>query len=34
MIAPRLGQHNEEVFSGELGLSKGELATLQRAHVI
>jgi len=34
MIAPRLGQHNEEVFNGELGLSKGELATLQRSHVI
>jgi formyl-CoA transferase len=30
-IAPRLGQHNEEVFSGELGLSKSELEALKNA---
>jgi crotonobetainyl-CoA:carnitine CoA-transferase CaiB-like acyl-CoA transferase len=33
-IAPRLGQHNDEVFSGELGLSRSELEALKSARVI
>jgi crotonobetainyl-CoA:carnitine CoA-transferase CaiB-like acyl-CoA transferase len=32
--APRLGEHNVEVYSGELGLSLAELAVLQAAGVI
>jgi crotonobetainyl-CoA:carnitine CoA-transferase CaiB-like acyl-CoA transferase len=32
--APSVGQHNEEVYGGELGLSEGEIAGLQTAGVI
>ena len=32
--APRLGEHTEEVFCGELGLTQGRLAELQNAGVI
>jgi crotonobetainyl-CoA:carnitine CoA-transferase CaiB-like acyl-CoA transferase len=32
--APLVGQHNEEVFVGELGLSRGELISLKAAGVI
>jgi crotonobetainyl-CoA:carnitine CoA-transferase CaiB-like acyl-CoA transferase len=32
--APRLGQHNDEVLGGELGLSAGELERLREAQVI
>ena len=32
--APRLGEHNEEVYSGELGLSTTELAMLRAAGVL
>jgi crotonobetainyl-CoA:carnitine CoA-transferase CaiB-like acyl-CoA transferase len=33
-IAPRLGQHNEEIFIGDLGLSQREFAELRSARVI
>ncbi|MBV8361108.1 MAG: CoA transferase, partial [Deltaproteobacteria bacterium] len=32
--APRLGEHNEQIFCGELGLSAERLATLHQAGVI
>ena len=32
--APRLGQHNQEIFCGELGLERKELSELVRAQVI
>jgi len=32
--APTLGQHNEEIYCKELGLSKQDLAALRRAEVI
>jgi crotonobetainyl-CoA:carnitine CoA-transferase CaiB-like acyl-CoA transferase len=32
--APRVGEHNEEIYSGELGLSKEQLAILSAAGVI
>lgn len=32
--APRLGEHNESVFCGQLGLTRGELAQLARAGVV
>ena len=32
--APTLGQHNEEVYCGELGISRGELARLAEAGVV
>jgi crotonobetainyl-CoA:carnitine CoA-transferase CaiB-like acyl-CoA transferase len=32
--APRLGEHNEEVFCGELGLTKERLGELRKAHVV
>jgi crotonobetainyl-CoA:carnitine CoA-transferase CaiB-like acyl-CoA transferase len=32
--APQLGEHNEEVFCGELGLTQGRLAELQNAGII
>jgi crotonobetainyl-CoA:carnitine CoA-transferase CaiB-like acyl-CoA transferase len=32
--APLLGQHNEEVLCGELGLSSEDLATLRKANVV
>src|SRR5579863_5193478 len=32
--APRLGEHNREIFGGRLGLSDGEIETLQRAGTI
>ncbi len=32
--APLVGEHNEEVFCGELGLSPGELAVLAESHVV
>lgn len=32
--APRLGEHNEEVYCGELGLTKAELAALRAAGVV
>jgi crotonobetainyl-CoA:carnitine CoA-transferase CaiB-like acyl-CoA transferase len=32
--APSIGQHNEEVYGGELGLGEGEIAELQSAGVI
>ncbi len=32
--APRIGQHNEEVYAGELGLSRDELARLRREGVV
>ena len=32
--APLVGEHNEEVFVGELGLSPDDLASLQAAGVI
>jgi crotonobetainyl-CoA:carnitine CoA-transferase CaiB-like acyl-CoA transferase len=32
--APRLGEHNEEIFGGELGLTREQLATLQSAGII
>jgi crotonobetainyl-CoA:carnitine CoA-transferase CaiB-like acyl-CoA transferase len=34
MVAPTLGQHNEEVLSGELGLEAGEIEQLAAARVI
>jgi benzylsuccinate CoA-transferase BbsE subunit len=32
--APRVGEHNEEIYSGELGISKEQLAVLSAARVI
>jgi crotonobetainyl-CoA:carnitine CoA-transferase CaiB-like acyl-CoA transferase len=32
--APRLGQHNEEVFCGELGLARERLAALHKAGIV
>jgi crotonobetainyl-CoA:carnitine CoA-transferase CaiB-like acyl-CoA transferase len=32
--APLIGEHNEEIYERELGLSKQELATLKQANVI
>jgi crotonobetainyl-CoA:carnitine CoA-transferase CaiB-like acyl-CoA transferase len=32
--APRLGEHNDEILGGELGLTAAELATLREAHVV
>jgi crotonobetainyl-CoA:carnitine CoA-transferase CaiB-like acyl-CoA transferase len=32
--APRLGEHNVDVYRGELGLSPAEMARLRRLHVI
>ena len=32
--APRLGQHNDEIFAGELGFSREELCSLKQAGVI
>jgi formyl-CoA transferase len=32
--APLIGEHNEEVYINELGLSKEELLTLKQAGVI
>jgi len=32
--APRLGEHNEEVYKGELGYSEGRLASLRSAGII
>jgi len=32
--APRLGEHNVEVFCGELGLSSEELGLLRAARVV
>ena len=33
-IAPRLGQHNEEILVGELGIGRGEFEALKSARVI
>jgi crotonobetainyl-CoA:carnitine CoA-transferase CaiB-like acyl-CoA transferase len=32
--SPKLGQHNDEVYGGWLGLSAGEIASLKRDGVI
>jgi len=32
--APRLGEHNEEIFSGELGIDQGRIAELHKTGVI
>jgi len=32
--SPRLGQHNEEIFGGMLGLNAEEIATLKRDGVL
>ena len=32
--APLIGEHNTEIFCGELGLSRGELCVLAENHVI
>jgi hypothetical protein len=32
--APLIGEHNVEIFCGELGLSRGELCILAENHVI
>ena len=32
--APLVGEHNEEILCGELGLSKGELAALAESQVV
>jgi formyl-CoA transferase len=32
--APRLGEHNSEIYVGELGISQEEFASLQRNGVI
>ena len=32
--APLIGEHNIEIFCGELGLSRGELSVLAKNHVI
>ncbi|MBP1708108.1 MAG: CoA transferase [Chloroflexi bacterium] len=32
--APRIGEHNAEIYTGELGLSPGELVELRQANVI
>ena len=32
--APRVGEHNDEVYRGELGLSAGDCAALARRGVI
>jgi crotonobetainyl-CoA:carnitine CoA-transferase CaiB-like acyl-CoA transferase len=32
--APLTGEHNTEIFCGELGLSRGELATLAESHIV
>ena len=32
--APRIGEHNEEVYGGELGLTEQELSKLRKARVI
>jgi crotonobetainyl-CoA:carnitine CoA-transferase CaiB-like acyl-CoA transferase len=33
-LAPRLGQHTEEILVGELGISSAEFATLRQAEII
>jgi crotonobetainyl-CoA:carnitine CoA-transferase CaiB-like acyl-CoA transferase len=32
--APLIGEHNQEVYAGELGISREELLTLKQAKVI